>query len=185
MNKLHGELCADSEFYDQSLKLTYDYDNNFWTVRYGDTIKTELKEQKLINFLNEKLKSYVLPTDEIEYDFNNIKISFLDWFLPIVEEKSEDNGANQKIIKEIMERNRLVGGEEYLSKGRALGRCLNKALYSGLEYAKNRSEYSRYKMHDSVIDEYFKFANDESIKELKVKMTDGKYFIDVLFSREI
>ena len=92
LNKAHAMLTNDVKFYDESLKITYDIDENYWSIRTENMKRMELKNPQLQEFLLNKLHEYQLPKTQNNSEnlFKNIKIDVIDYHLPSTKIKTTD-----------------------------------------------------------------------------------------------
>lgn len=117
LNKAHAMLTSDVKFYDESLKITYDIDENYWSVRTENMKRMELKNPQLQEFLLNKLHEYLLPETQNNSKnlFINIKIDVIDYHLPLIKIKTTDLQELNNVATTSVSNVLKLGGVELLN----------------------------------------------------------------------
>ena len=178
LNNAHALMCNDYNYYDNCLKLNYDFDTKEFTYRDDSLIRKKLNMPKLESFLLDEIKKYNLPCGNIVKIPNLSSIVILGYRLPKKKEIFSRIEELQNIInttKQSME-NVFKGNAIYESMILFYRKTFENSLSAIAEY-QNISRKTRYSFVSSVLCDLTEFLLFGQENEKKFKLTDGKYHI--------
>lgn len=180
LNNAHALMCDDYKFYDDCLKITYDFDSNEFTFRDENLIRKKLNMPDLEAFLLNEIKKYSLPCDSI-IDIPKLKnIQIVNYYLPNEQEVFSDMHKLQEIILNTHQVMSCSFNENiYKSIITYYRKIFENSLNTIKEY-QNISRKTRYTFVSSILCPLTNFLLYEKNLEKMFKLTDGTYFIELI-----
>ena len=181
LNNAHALMCDDYNYYDNCLKLNYDFDSKEFTYRDNSLLRKKLNMPKLEDFLLKEIEKYDLPSDSIIPIPKLTKVAVIDYFLPSKKELYSNINELQSIILKTKEEMETVFKDNSIYNSMILfyRKIFENSLSEIKEY-KNISRKTRYSFVSSVLRGLTDFLLYDQERERTFNLSDGNYYIKLL-----
>ncbi len=179
LNSVHAFYTTDAKYYDNCLKITYNFDKKEFTIRSQNMNRAKLNMPDLEKFLLNEINKYELPEEE-NITINNLSARVIEYYFPSIKEVN----SNIKTLNSLVKKDKKILTEMGVYKT-ALLFIQQKINYeiNSIPTAVNVSEISKYKMTGSVIKDIGNFIKNENIKTCTIHETDGEYWVDITLEK--